>query len=70
LIHRMQMARFGDAVGTTLGNPDLPTLAAAFGARGITVDSVDILADVLIEALSSHQTWVVDIPTSYEGWLQ
>jgi acetolactate synthase-1/2/3 large subunit len=70
LIHRMQMARFGDAVGTTLGNPDLPTLAAAFGARGITVDSVDILADVLIEALSSHQTWVVDVPTSYEGWLQ
>lgn len=70
LIHRMQIARFGEAVGTRLGNPDLPTLAAAFGARGITVDSAGMLADVLVEALVSHQTWVIDIPTSYEGWLQ
>lgn len=70
LIRRMQVARFGEAVGTTLGNPDLPTLAAAFGARGITVDTADMLADVLVEALASYQTWVIDIPTSYEGWLQ
>ncbi len=70
LIRRMQVARFGEAVGTTLGNPDLPALAAAFGARGITVDTADMLADVLVEAIASHQTWVIDIPTSYEGWLQ
>ncbi|HXF70666.1 MAG TPA: thiamine pyrophosphate-binding protein [Thermoflexus sp.] len=70
LIRRMQIARFGEAVGTTLGNPDLPTLAAAFGARGITVETAEMLADVLVEALASHQTWVIDVPTSYEGWLQ
>ncbi|MER3400932.1 MAG: acetolactate synthase large subunit [Thermoflexus sp.] len=70
LIRRMQVARFGAAVGTDLGNPDLPALAAAFGARGITVESADELADVLSEALPSGQTWVVDVPVSYEGWLQ
>ncbi len=70
LIRRMQIARFGEAVGTTLGNPDLPALAAAFGARGITVETADMLADALVEAIASHQTWVIDVPTSYEGWLQ
>ncbi|HXY83245.1 MAG TPA: thiamine pyrophosphate-dependent enzyme, partial [Candidatus Saccharimonadales bacterium] len=60
-----QMTRFGRTTGTEFGNPDMLTLAKAFGIHGFQVNSKADFQSVLEEALSLTEPSLIDIPVDY-----
>jgi acetolactate synthase-1/2/3 large subunit len=45
-------------------NPDIPKLAQALGAEGVTVGKVQEFAPLLKKALLSNRPFVIDVPTN------
>lgn len=60
-----QMTKYGRTTGTEFGNPDLPTLARAFGIRSFQVTDSRDLSSVMEEALELNEPSLVDIPVDY-----
>jgi len=60
-----QMTRFGRTTGTEFGNPDMLTLAKAFGIHGFQVNSITDFQSILEEALSLTEPSLIDIPVDY-----
>jgi len=60
-----QMTRFGRTTGTEFGNPDMLTLAKAFGIHGFQVNSIADFQSILEEALSLTEPSLIDIPVDY-----
>lgn len=54
----------GRAIGTELVNPDFSRLAQAFGAKGLTIRTVQEALPVVREALASDDAVVVDVHAS------
>jgi len=60
-----QMTRFGRTTGTEFGNPDMLTLAKAFGIHGFQVTSIADFQSILEEALELTEPSLIDIPVDY-----
>ena len=60
-----QMTRFGRTTGTEFGNPDMLTLAKAFGIQGFQVRSITDFQPILEEALNLSEPCLIDIPVDY-----
>ena len=60
-----QMTRFGRTTGTEFGNPDMLTLAKAFGIQGFQVKSITDFQPILEEALNLTEPSLIDIPVDY-----
>jgi acetolactate synthase-1/2/3 large subunit len=60
-----QLTRFGRTTGTEFGNPDMLTLARAFGSHGFRVNSISDFQSILEEALELKESSLVDIPVDY-----
>jgi len=59
-IKRIQMQKFGRAIGADLHNPDFARLAQAYGAAGVRAEHPDQVYDALMAA------WQRDVPTLIE----
>lgn len=57
----------GRTVPTELANPDFAAWGRAFGAEGLTIDTVEDVRPVIGQALSSARATVVDVHTSLEN---
>lgn len=54
-----------DEWGLDYGNPDFVKYAAAYGARGIRIDSTEKFLPILREALDSKGVTVIELPVDY-----
>lgn len=60
-----EMLKYGRKSGVQLGDYDVTAYAAAFGARGYRVDSLDGFAAALTSALAERGPSVIDVPVDY-----
>jgi len=60
-----QVAKYGRSSGVQLGDYDITQYAAAFGAKGIRVNSMDEFDHALKQALSDTGITIIDVPVDY-----
>jgi acetolactate synthase-1/2/3 large subunit len=60
-----EMLKYGRKSGVQLGDYDVTAYAAAFGARGYRVDSLDGFGAALTSALAERGPSVIDVPVDY-----
>ncbi len=65
LIRWKQEKRFGTSHYCAFGNPDVVTLAEAFGAKGFRVKKGDDLQSILSAALAHPGVAIIDCPVDY-----
>jgi len=65
LIEWKQKSRYGQAFGTSFGNPDWVKLAESYGAIGIKVTEKDSLQEILTRAFEADKPVVIDCPVDY-----
>ena len=70
LIKRMQKNDFKNHLGVDIGNPDFVMLANSFGIKGSVVKSKSDLKNKIKKAIKSKESYLIEIPTSYESWLE
>jgi acetolactate synthase-1/2/3 large subunit len=61
-----EIAYKGRVHGTDLRNPDFAKWAESFGARGLTIASIEEAAGVVEQALAEDRPVVVDVKTAVE----
>jgi acetolactate synthase-1/2/3 large subunit len=62
-VQRMHKQQFdGDFLGTTLKNPDMLTLAAAFGMTGYRAESPEQFQSMLAQAIDAREPALIDVP--------
>ena len=61
-IRKVQLERFGRAIGVDLVNPDFVKLAEAYGGAGRRVESPDALRDELPAAFARDVPTIIDVP--------
>jgi acetolactate synthase-1/2/3 large subunit len=60
-----ELLKYGRKSGVQLGGYDILAYAAAFGARGYRVDTLEEFATVLKQALSEDGPSLIDVPVDY-----
>jgi acetolactate synthase I/II/III large subunit len=60
-----QVAKYGRSSGVQLGDYDITQYAAAFGAKGIRVNSMDEFEHALKQTLSDTGITIIDVPVDY-----
>lgn len=70
LIKRMQKYEFKSCLGVDIGNPDFVLLAKSFGIKSSKVKSKTDLNTKLRRAISSKEPYLIEVPISYESWLE
>ena len=60
-----EVLKYGRKSGVQLGDYDITHYAAAFGARGYRVNSLDEFASTLAQALGEDGPSVIDVPVDY-----
>jgi acetolactate synthase-1/2/3 large subunit len=60
-----EVLKYGRKSGVQLGDYDISYYAAAFGARGYRVDSLDEFISTLAQALGEDGPSVIDVPVDY-----
>ena len=57
--------KYGRASGVQLGDYDITHYAAAFGANGIRVDSLDEFEQAFTRSLTEPGVTIIDVPVDY-----
>jgi acetolactate synthase-1/2/3 large subunit len=60
-----QVLKYGRTSGVQLGDYDIVSYAAAFGARGYRVKTLDEFSATLRQALTEDGVTVIDVPVDY-----
>lgn len=60
-----EMLKYGRKSGVQLGDYDVEHFAAAFGARGYRVSSMDEFSSVLQKAMDQRGPTIIDVPVDY-----
>jgi acetolactate synthase I/II/III large subunit len=60
-----QMLKYGRTSGVQLGDYDVTKYAAAFGAKGIRISSMDEFDNAFKESLSDAGITIIDVPVDY-----
>jgi acetolactate synthase I/II/III large subunit len=60
-----ELLKYGRKSGVQLGDYDIPSYAAAFGARGYRVSSMDEFTATLRRALTEDGPTLIDVPVDY-----
>ena len=60
-----EVAKYGRSSGVQLGDYDITQYAAAFGAKGIRVNSMDEFNHALKQSLSDTGITIIDVPVDY-----
>lgn len=60
-----EVLKYGRESGVRLGDYDIVSYAAAFGARGYRVDTLDDFGATLRRALDEHGPSLIDVPVDY-----
>lgn len=70
LIKRMQKNDFKSHLAVDFGNPDFVLLAKSFGIKGSRVTSTNTLKEKLKKAVASKESYLIEVPITYESWLE
>jgi acetolactate synthase-1/2/3 large subunit len=60
-----EVLKYGRKSGVQLGDYDIVSFAAAFGAHGIRVDSLASFTTALQDALAAPGVTIIDVPVDY-----
>ena len=60
-----EVAKYGRESGVELGDFDIPSYAAAFGAKGYRVHTLDEFTTTLRHALSEDGVSIIDVRVDY-----
>lgn len=67
MVLEQEVLKYGRKSGVDLGAIDLVSYAAAFGARGCKLESLDGFGPLLDEAVSSDVPFLIDVPVDYSA---
>jgi len=67
MVLEQELLKYGRKSGVSLGAVDLVSYAAAFGARGLKLESLDGFDALLDEAFRSNVPVLVDVPVDYSA---
>jgi acetolactate synthase-1/2/3 large subunit len=62
-----EVLKYGRTSGVQLGDYDIVSYAAAFGARGYRVTTLDDFSTTLDQALAEEGPSLIDVPVDYSG---
>jgi acetolactate synthase I/II/III large subunit len=60
-----EILEYGRTSGVNLGDYDITQYAAAFGAKGIRINSIDEFENAFKQSLSDDGMTIVDVPVDY-----
>ena len=60
-----EILEYGRTSGMNLGDYDITQYAAAFGAKGIRINSIDEFENAFKQSLSDDGITIIDVPVDY-----